>query len=57
MNKLTKENQARLSLVAALCEDMKDIGDNNDQEIYFALQSYLDRRWRPRADALIIDQK
>lgn len=57
MQRLTEENQARISIIAALCEDMRDIGKNNDQEIYDALQNYLDRRWRPRADMFNVAEK
>ena len=53
MSKLTDKNIARLSLVAAFCEDMR----NNDQEIYNALQDYLNRRWRPKADMYNVAEK
>lgn len=57
MQQLTEENQARISIIAALCEDMRDIGNNDDREIYDALQNYLNRRWRPNADAFNIAEK
>lgn len=51
MNKLTDENMARLSLIAGLAEDMRDRGGNSDEEIFSALQSYLNRRWRPQCES------
>ena len=57
MAKLTDENKARMSLIAGLCEDMRDRGGNTDGEIFDALQGYLNRRWRPQADALCVDEK
>ena len=57
MAKLTDENLARLSLIAAFAEDMRDVGGNSEAEIYAALSEYLRRRWRPQADALCVDEK
>ena len=57
LNTLTDENKARLSLIAGLAEDMRDRGGNTDQEIFSALQDYLNRRWRPQADALSASEK
>ena len=57
MQRLTHENQARLSLIAGLAEDMRDRGGNTDGEIFDALQGYVNRRWRPQADALNVTEK
>ena len=57
MAKLTDENKARLSIIAALAEDMRDVGNNTEAEIYAALSEYLRRRWRPQADALNVTEK
>ena len=57
MNKLTHENLARLSLIAGLAEDMRDRGGNTDAEIFHVLSKYIQRRWRPQADALNIQEK
>ena len=57
MNNLNEANRARLSLVAAFCEDMVDVGGDSEKAVYEALSEYLCRRWRPLADAFAVDEK